>query len=206
MDLKELLGEELYQQVTEKAGSHKLAVVNDGQWFPKEKFDSINNDNKELKNQLKDRDNQLKDLSTKAAGNDDLQQQIKDLQQKNKDTADEYQAKIDAQSFDYALSDALRDAKARNPKAVKALLNTEAIKLDGDMLLGLEDQLKGLQESDAYLFEVEEAPQGPKGRTPNPGNKGEPGTVTKDQFNSMSYTERAQLYSENPDLYQKLSN
>ncbi|PAD36331.1 phage scaffolding protein [Terribacillus saccharophilus] len=206
MDLKELLGEELYQQVSEKAGSHKLAVVNDGQWFPKEKFDQVNNDNKELKDQLKERDGQLKDLGKKAQGNDDLQQQIKDLQQKNKDTADEYQAKLDAQSFDYALSDALRNAKARNPKAIKALLDTEAIKLDGDKLLGLEKQLKGLQESDAYLFEVEQAPQGPKGRTPNPGGKGEPGLITRDQFNNMNYTERAQLYNDNPDLYKKLNN
>jgi len=206
MDLKELLGEELYQQVMEKAGSHKLAVVNDGQWFPKEKFDQVNNDNKELKKQLEERDDQLKDLGKKAKGNEELQQQIKDLQQKNEDTAKEYQAKLDAQSFDYALSDALRDAKARNPKAVKALLNTEAIKLDGDKLLGLDEQLKALQESDAYLFESEETPQGPKGRTPNPGGKGDPGVITREQFSNMDYTERAKLYQENPDLYQKLSN
>jgi DNA repair exonuclease SbcCD ATPase subunit len=160
---------------------------------------------KELEGQLKDRDKQLKDLSKQAGDNEDLQNQIKQLQQENKQKDDDYQAKLAAKTFDYTLSEALRDAKARNPKAVKALLNTEAIKLDGDKLLGLDEQLKGLQESDAYLFQTEE-PQGPKGRTPNPGNKGEPGVVTKDQFHSMSYTERAQLYSENPDLYQKLSN
>lgn len=43
MDLKELLGEDLYNQVVEKAGDKKLAVVNDGNWFPKEKFDEVNN-------------------------------------------------------------------------------------------------------------------------------------------------------------------
>jgi DNA repair exonuclease SbcCD ATPase subunit len=161
---------------------------------------------KELEGQLKDRDKQLKDLSKQAGDNEDLQNQIKQLQQENKQKDEDYQAKLAAKTFDYTLSEALRDAKARNPKAVKALLNTESIKLDGNKLLGLEDQLKGLQESDAYLFEAEEAPQGPKGRTPNPSSKGDPGAITREQFSSMDYTERAKLYQENPDLYQKLSN
>lgn len=161
---------------------------------------------KDLEAQLKDRDKQLKDLSKKAGDNEELLNQIKQLQDENKQKDQDYQAKLAAKTFDYALSEALREAKARNPKAIKALLDTEAIKLDGDKLLGLDEQLKGLQESDAYLFEVEEAPQGPKGRTPNPGNKGEPGVITRDQFNSMNYTERAQLYNDNPDLYQKLNN
>ncbi|PAF34212.1 hypothetical protein CHH69_16915 [Terribacillus saccharophilus] len=161
---------------------------------------------KDLETQLKDRDKQLKDLSKKAGDNEDLLNQIKQLQDENKQKDQDYQAKLAAKTFDYALSEALRKAKARNPKAIKALLDTEAIKLDGDKLLGLDEQLKGLQESDAYLFEVEEAPQGPKGRTPNPGGKGEPGAVTREQFSNMNYTERAQLYNDNPDLYQKLNN
>lgn len=155
MDLKEILGEELYKQVIEKAGENKIAVVSDGNWFPKDKFDQVNNDNKELKRQIKDRDDQLTDLKTKAAGNEDLTKQINDLTEQNKKTAAEYQSKLDQQAFDFALKDALSGAKAKNPKAVEALLNKEAIKLDGDKLLGLEEQLKNLKESDAYLFDVD---------------------------------------------------
>jgi hypothetical protein len=44
---------------------------------------------------------------------------------------------------------------------VEALLNKDSIKLDGDKLLGLEDQLKALKESDAYLFEGEQQPRKP---------------------------------------------
>jgi Phage minor structural protein GP20 len=153
MDLKQLLGEELYKQVIEKTGDNKIAIVSDGNWFPKEKFDQVNIDNKDLKKQLKDRDDQLTDLKTKAAGNEDLTKQINDLTELNKKTAADYQSKLDKQAFDFALKDALTGAKAKNAKAVEALLNKEAIKLDGDKLLGLEEQLKNLKESDSYLFD-----------------------------------------------------
>jgi hypothetical protein len=159
MPLQKLLGEELYKQVMEKVGDNKIAIVSDGNWFPKEKFDTVNTENKELKGQLKDRDKQLKDLETKAQGNEDLQKQIRDLQDANKKVADDYEAKLNQQSFDFALKDALTGAKAKNPKAVEALLNKEIIKLDGDKLLGLEEQLKNLKESDAYLFEAEQQQQ-----------------------------------------------
>lgn len=159
MPLQKLLGEELYKQVMEKVGDNKIAIVSDGNWFPKEKFDTVNTENKDLKGQLKDRDKQLKDLETKAQGNEDLQKQIRDLQDANKKVADDYEAKLNQQSFDFALKDALTGAKAKNPKAVEALLNKEIIKLDGDKLLGLEKQLKNLKESDAYLFEAEQQQQ-----------------------------------------------
>src|SRR5690606_39974157 len=150
MDLKELLGEELYNQVTEKAGEHKIAVVSDGNWFPKEKFETVTNDNKELKKQLKSRDDQLEEL--KKVDAEGLQQKILDLQKANEDAEKEWQSKLAQQKFDFSLKDALISAKVRNPKAVKALLNLESIKLDGDKLLGLEEQLNTIKESYPYLF------------------------------------------------------
>ncbi|GEN87245.1 phage scaffolding protein [Oceanobacillus sojae] len=169
MDLKELLGEELYRQVMDKAGDNKLAVVSDGNWFPKDKFDGKNQEVKDLQEQLKDRDKQLKDLGDKAKGNDDLTAEIDQLKEANKTTKEEYEAKLQQQAFDHTLENSLNGAKVKNTKAVKALLDMETIKLDGDTLKGLDDQLKGLQESDPYLFEQEQ--QGtPPPTIVNPGN------------------------------------
>lgn len=203
MDLKELLGEELYSQVEEKAGKHKLAVVSDGNWFPKEKFDEKNEDVKELKRQLEERDTQLNQLSKKAKGNEELEQQIKQLQEDNKQATEEYQQKLEKQAFDFALEKAISEAKARNPKAVKALLNTEVIKLDGEKLIGFDEQLKGLQESDAYLFGTEETKK-LNGREPVVKEKSSDG-LSKEQFSQMPYADRVKLYNEKPDLYKKLS-
>jgi Phage minor structural protein GP20 len=156
MDLNELLGEELYKQVMEKAGDNKIAIVSDGNWIPKSKFDDALDNAKDLKKQLKDRDSQLEDLKAKATGNEELTAKIQELTDLNKKTIQDYEARIQDQAFNFALKTALTDAKAKNPKAVEALLNKDSIKLDGDKLLGLEDQLKALQKSDAYLFETEQ--------------------------------------------------
>ena len=155
MDLKELLGEELYTQVAEKAGEHKIAVVSDGSYIPKAKFDEKLQEIKEYKNQLKERDQQLEDLGEKAKGHEELTKRIEELTAQNEKTKQEYEQKIQQQAFDHALSSALNGAKARNSEAVKALLKTDEIKFDGDKLEGLDEQLKALKESDSYLFEPE---------------------------------------------------
>lgn len=78
-----------------------------------------------------------------------LNQQITDLQTK-------YDTDIAAAKLGGALETALVSAKAKNNKAVKALLDMEKITLDGDTLKGLDEQIKALSESDPYLFDLED--------------------------------------------------
>lgn len=140
---------------------------------PRSRLNDKNDEIKDLKNQLDDRDTQLKDLSAKAVGNDDLKAQIKALQDANQAAAEDYKAKLEKQTYDFALDRALLDAKAKNPIAVKALLNSEIIKLDGEQLLGLSEQLSALKESDGYLFDsgVTEPPK-PSGYKPGSTQRG----------------------------------
>lgn len=159
MDLKELLGDELYKQVAEKVGEHKIAVVSDGSYIPKAKFDEKLNEIKEYKNQLKERDQQLEDLGEKAKGHEELTKQIEQLTAQNEQTKQKYEDQLQQQAFDHALSSALNGAKVKNTKAVRALLDTKKIKLNGDKLDGLDEQLKALKESDSYLFEEDNAPK-----------------------------------------------
>lgn len=208
MSLKELLGDDLYAQVVEKAGDQKIDIVSNGQWFPKERFDAVNNEKKELKSQLDERDQQLSTLQKQAKGNEELQNAIEQLQEENKKVSEEYQQKLDKQAFDFALESALRDAKAKNIKAVKANLNVDGLKLSDDKVIGLDEQLAALKESDSYLFISEnDSSPGLAGRQPhvNPSASLK-GTITKDQFEKMGYSERENLYRENPELYQQLTN
>ncbi len=115
-------------------------------------------------NSMKDELEKAKELEKQDA--EGLQAKIKELQEANERAEKEWQEKLQKQTFDFALERALVAAKARNPKAVKALLDLENIKLDGEKLLGLEDQLKKLKESDSYLFEEEKKGQPPKIVTP----------------------------------------
>ena len=172
---------------------------------PRSRLNDKIEDLKELGIQLKDRDDQLVDLGKKAKGNEDLTSEINRLKQENTDKDVEYQGKLQKQAFDAKLSDALRDAKAKNPKAVKALLDATTIKLDGDKLLGLDEQLTSLKESDGYLFVETQEPAGLQGRSPKGAQITQSG-ISKEKFNEMNYQERVKLYQENPDAYSKLNS
>lgn len=78
-----------------------------------------------------------------------------------KSKAEKAQAEAAAQmaqlKFDYALDGAIGAAKARNAKAVKALLDAGALKLneaDGS-IIGLKEQLEKIKSENEYLFEGE---------------------------------------------------
>ncbi|MDK2600130.1 phage scaffolding protein [Bacillus stercoris] len=105
-----------------------------------------------MKAQLDERDQQLSTLQKQAKGNEELQSAIKQLQEDNKKTAEEYQQKLDQQAFDFAVETALRDAKSKNIKAVKANLNLDSLKLADGKVIGLEEQLNALKDSDSYLL------------------------------------------------------
>lgn len=81
--------------------------------------------------------------------------------------ADDYKAKfeqaqadskkqLEAMQFDHALEGALSGAKARSTKAVRALLETDKLKLNKDgTLTGLSEQLDKIKAENDYLFESE---------------------------------------------------
>lgn len=105
---------------------------------------------------------------------EEANQQIEDFKKLDiegvKKAADEYKTKFEsaqaesvkqlaALKFDHALDSALTGAKAKNAKAVKALLDTELLKMAEDgSISGLKEQLEKIQSENDYLFESEEQP------------------------------------------------
>ncbi|MBN6889907.1 archaellum component FlaC [Cytobacillus horneckiae] len=161
MNREELKALGLSDEQIDKVMAAHGKVVNDTKKKADE-VDGLKTQIDDYKKQLKDRDNQLKDLGDKAKGNEDLTAEIDRLKQANKDTQTEYEGKLQKQVFDHKLENTLAGAKVKNTKALRALLDMDTIKLDGDKLLGLDDQLKALQESDGYLFEeVKQEPAKP---------------------------------------------
>ncbi|MFD3272670.1 phage scaffolding protein, partial [Paenibacillus dendritiformis] len=49
--------------------------------------------------------------------------------------------------------------KVHDEGLVAGLVDRDKLVIDGDKVVGLEEQLKGLQETKAFLFKTEEAPQ-----------------------------------------------
>lgn len=208
MDLKELLGEELYNQVMEKAGDkHKIAVVSDGNWFPKSKFDEVNEAKKKLEADIADRDKQLEELSKAAGTSEELKKQIEQLQTDNKAAKEKYEAEMKELRTNTALKLALAN-EVHDADIVLGLIDKTKIELDdnGNVKAGLDDQVKALRESKAFLF-VEKDGTGAKFRGAKPpegsdkGSSGQKNPWSKEHFN---LTEQGRILRENPELAKQL--
>lgn len=122
----------------------------------KEQLDAATTERDSLKEQIGERDTQLESLKEQVKDNAEFTAEIDRLKTENEAATTELQEKLSQQAFGFALEQRIMQSKARNPKAVKALLDMEKIKLDGETLIGYDDQETALKESDAYLFESEE--------------------------------------------------
>lgn len=152
--LKELLGEELYKSVVEKLGTDKKYTFGlEENYVTKDRFNQLNEQVKDYKTQLSDRDKQLEDLKKASEGNEELSKKLAEMEENNKKIQTEYETKLLNSQRDYAVDLAITKAKAKNPKALKALLDLDKVKYEDGKVSGLEEQLKAIKESDGYLFE-----------------------------------------------------
>jgi len=165
MDLKELLGEELFEQVNTKLKEVDdkdvelfIASENDGDFVRRNRLNEESDKVKELRSQLQDYDTQIEELKKHADTSSELQDKIKEIQDAKKEEVESLNNKLRQKTLDNEVEKELIKRKARNPKAVKALLDNDTIKLEeDDSIIGLSEQLDKLQESDDYLFESAEA-------------------------------------------------
>ena len=184
MDLKELLGEELFEQVNEKLGDkHKIDIVNDGRWIPKSKFDDVNEEKNKYKEQIEGLNEELGKLKDKAKDNDDVTKKIEDLEKEIEDKEKEMEKirKTNAIKFEVLKA---------NPKDVKDILphiDGEVVKIEDGEIRGLKEQLEKLKEEKSYLFK-EETPAGTGGSKGNPPrDKGK--VFTREEVENMTTEE-----------------
>lgn len=131
----------------------------DGNFVTKARFNEINEENKTLKKSVSDRDKQLEGLK-KSSGDNAALQQISDLQKQNADQQKAHDEELAKLKLDNAVEIALSGAKARNGKAVKAMLDMSKVKLGEDgKLSGFDEQIEALKKSDAYMFDVQQQTQ-----------------------------------------------
>ena len=126
-------------------------------------------------------DTQLQEASKTIAGFkkldvDGIKAAADEWKTKFETTQAEAETRIKKVTFDYALNDALRNAKSKNVKAVKALLDMSELELAKDgSIIGVEKQLEKIRADSDYLFESTEPKQRATGETKS-------GTVLTDAF------------------------
>lgn len=145
-------------------------------YVEKGKYDLLETQNKNLEDQVKEHTKQLELLKSKAGDSEAMKKQIADLQAANKKAKQEYANNIKTMRINHAIDTALAGAKAKNVKAVRALLDVDSLEYDEEKgkVLGLTKQINKLTESDDTKF-LFDRPADPEKGKPNGGITGNEG-------------------------------
>lgn len=163
-------------------------------FIPKSRFDEVNEAKKKLDEDIKARDEQLEAL--KKVDADGLKAEIERLQGENKTAKEQYEKDLQNVKVNNAVEMALAGAKAKNIKAVKALLELDKAELDGDKVKGLDEQIKALKEAEdtKFLFEAETS-KNPAFRGFNPGESKDPNKSSQNNPQTLAGAIAAHLNS-----------
>ena len=152
MDLSKLFGDkaltyaEFSKAVTD--GNIKLADLSEGGYVDKGKLD-------DAKLELKTANDSIADLQGKVKEFDGVD--VKKLKSDIEEAQTKYDTDIGALKKSSAINLALVGAKARDVKAVLPFINMDAVTIDGDKVLGLDEQVQNLKNDKGFLFEEEKA-------------------------------------------------
>lgn len=124
-------------------------------YVQKSKYDLAVTEKETLEIQIKEHGKQLEELKKAAKGSEELEKKVKELQDNAAASKAKYEKQINDIQLNHAIDTALKEAKAKNAKAVRSLLDMETIVLDDGKVKGLDKQIKKLQEAEdsKFLFE-----------------------------------------------------
>ncbi len=129
-----------------------------------------------LKGNIADRDKQLEELKKSSEGNDDLKKKIDELTEANKQAAEKHTAEMEALKKSHAIEKALSEASAKDVGIVRKLIDETKVSVDNGNLIGLEDQIKALKESETTKSLFSSGNPKIKGAEPGHGSdKDDPG-------------------------------
>ncbi|MEX1376507.1 MAG: phage scaffolding protein [Eubacteriales bacterium] len=91
----------------------------------------------------------------------------------------EYEKKIENIQLENFLDSRLQESRAKNKRAVKALIDMQRVKIEDGKILGVDEQIQSIRVTDGYLFEM------PTTGGTNPS--GTKGTVDMDALSDDEY-------------------
>lgn len=201
MKLKEILGEEIFNQLSdEKKKEYEkqdLQDVSDGKYVPKERFDQVNNQVKEYKKQVSDRDTQISNLKEEFKDVDGLKDKIEQLTRDNAKQKEDYENQIKTINFNNALKAGLSSYKCKDEDYLMSKIDRNSIKLNSDgTILGLKEQVEAFKKGHEYLFEKEIKGTG----SFNTGGGSEGGKPKVDNFAERFGKQRAEAIKNTKDI------
>lgn len=198
MEIKELLEKLGVSADKQEAGAAALREFLNGAYVPKSRFNEVNEEKNTLKAAVEGRDKQLEALKKATGDTDALKAEIKKLQDKNKADAEASDAKF----RELRLSSAIKLAVAQDAQdadIVAGLIDKSKIILGEDgKVTGLEEQVKSLRESKAFLFKQ-------AGTPPYNPHGGQPPTTNPWEDKTFNLTRQGEILKTNPEEARKLA-
>lgn len=126
-----------------------------------------------LENDIKTKDGEITDLKSKVGDTEKLNEKISQLETDKTNLTNELNTKVSTIQKTHAIENTIRDSKAKNVKAVMALLDMDKITYENNELSGISEQLETLKGGEDTSFLFGEAQKAPSGTEPNnPPNNG----------------------------------
>lgn len=133
----------------------------------------------ELETEIKTKDGKITDLESKVGKVTELEDKVTQLEADKTKLQGDLDTKVTALQKTHAIENGVRDAKAKNVKAVMALLDLDKITFTEGKLEGLSNQLETLTKGEDTSFLFGDAKGNPAGTQPGnpPGSGGNPPTA-----------------------------
>ena len=154
--LVDIVGKDAYESLPDdikKQYGEKELIINDGTYIPKAKFDNLNEQKKDLENQLKETNDKVQELS--KVNTEELKKQIEDLQNKYEEDTKALNEKYNKREYDIKLNDYAKDLKFSSNSARKSFMNdlkAKELKFEEDKLVGFDDFVNSYKENDPNAF------------------------------------------------------
>ena len=181
--LKEILGDDLYEQVKTKVSSYNekadkdkrisIANVNGDEYVTKAKYSQLETDLDNTKTSLSTAQNTIEDLKKTNGNNAELQQKISNYETEKANLEAKHKEKTERLIKESAIKDALYNEKAKHPELLLGKFDLSKILLDekGEKVVsGIEDQIKTNKETYKDLFGEVETTKPPYHYTPQGGS------------------------------------
>ena len=145
----------------------------------KGELDTYKTKSENLEKDIKTKDDKIADLEKQVSGIEALNQKISQLETDKTNLTNEVNTKVSAIKKEHAIEGAIRDAKGKNIKAIRALLDDEKITYENETLGVIADQLTALASAeDSSMLFGDSKTTAPAGtHLNNPANSGNGGNA-----------------------------
>lgn len=153
--LKEIIGEQAYNALPDdkKKEYDNVDLVNGAEHVTKKDYETAQATIKQQKKDIEKRDTDIENIQTKVKDNEDLTKEIDTLKKTNKKDREGFETQLNEIAFKNALEKGLGAFNVKDKDLILAKLNLENLKVDGENIIGLKEQIEPLQKSHEYLFE-----------------------------------------------------